>query len=350
MSLLKQQGLPVYKPEQGFKYPWAMETFEQHDRMVWFKHEYSLTKDVQHYNKGSEKERDDINKIMKLFVQNDVMAETGYETMLRIFKPTEVKLMLGSFLAREGTHVFNYANFVDTVGLPTSTYTEFLEIPVMSVKTEYMEKAKVKKYEDYKAMGLTDSALDKEFRRDVARMLAVYAGGLEGVSLMAQFAMLLQFQFQGKYPGLCTIVEWSIKDETMHLLGNTQLFRAYISENQDIWDDELKYDIYQAFREIVAYEHALIDYIDPAHMSNESLKRYVEYCADNALSHLGMKRNWHTTVNPLEFMDDVVGSVLTDFFSGSVTEYTNSVQGEWENIDYSHWQKELENNGRKPTD
>lgn len=137
------------------------------------------------------------------------MAGIGYGTMLRIFKPVELQLMLGGFNAREGTHVFNYANFVDTVGLPASVYTEFLDIPVMSTKTEYLDKAKVKKFEDYKAMGMTDAAVDKEFRRDVARMLAVYAGGLEGVSLMSQFAMLLQFQFQGKYPGLCTIVEWS---------------------------------------------------------------------------------------------------------------------------------------------
>ncbi len=337
MSLIKQQGIPVYKTAQGFKYPWAIEYFEAHDAMVWHKSEYSLSQDVQDYAMASAEEKAFIISIMRLFVQNDVQAGVGYDTLLRIIKPTEVRLMLGSFNAREGTHVFNYANFTDTIGLPSSVYTEFLDIPVMSSKTEYLDKAKVRKYEDYKAVGMTDAQVDKEFRRAVARMIAVYAGGLEGISLMAQFAMLLQFQFKGKYPGLCTIVEWSVRDEAMHLKGNAHLFRTYIEENSDIWDDGLKFDIYEAIRETVAYEQALIDYLNPPHMTNESLKRYVEYMADNALSELGMKKNWHTTVNPLPYMDDVVGTVLTDFFSGAVTEYTKSVEGNWKDISYDKW-------------
>ena len=336
-TLIKQYGISTYKTPQGFKYPWAVQAWEEHDAMVWHKNEYTLSTDIQDYARASEKEREDITAAMRLFVQNDVQAGTGYITMLRIFKPTEIQLMLGKFLAREGTHVYNYANFVETLGMPDSVFTEFLEIPVMSTKNEYLEKAKVHKYEDYKSMGMPDAQVDKEFRRAVARMVAVYAGGLEGVSLMAQFAMLLAFQFKNKYKGLCDIVTWSIRDEMMHLKYNSQLFRTFIQENPDIWDDSLKFDIYEAFREIVAYEHALIDYINPAHISNESLKRYVEYMADNALNELGMKRNWNTTVNPLPFMDDAVGTILVDFFSNTVTEYTKSVQGEWDEVQFSHW-------------
>lgn len=210
MSLIKNnRNLPVYKEAKGFEYPWAIEYYEKHDTMVWHKSEYSLTQDVADYARADAKEKKTITETMRLFVQNDVQAGHGYSTMLRLFKPTEIQMMLGSFNDRESTHVFNYSNFTDTVGLPASVYTEFLDIPVMSCKTEYLDKAKVQKYEDYKRVGLSDSEVNKEYRRAIARMLAVYAGGLEGVSLMAQFAMLLKFQFQGKYPGLCTIVEWS---------------------------------------------------------------------------------------------------------------------------------------------
>lgn len=338
MSLIKSKGsLPVYKESTGFKYPWAIEYYEMHDAMVWHKNEYSLSQDIQDYNKADAAEKEFITQVMRLFVQNDVQANTGYHTLLRIFKPTEILMMLGSFNDREGTHVFNYANFTDTVGLPDSVYTEFLDIPIMSSKMEYLEKAKVKKYEDYKSVGMTDSAVDKEFRRSVARMLGVYAGGLEGVSLMAQFAMLLKYQFQGKYPGLATIVEWSIKDEMMHLSGNAKLFRTFIEENKDIWDDSLKFDIYEAMREQVAYEHDLIDFLNPPHMDKGELKRYVEYMADNALKELGMKANWNIATNPLPYMDDVVGIQLTDFFAGSVTEYSKQVEGNWSDVKYSHW-------------
>ena len=336
-TLLKNYGMQTYKTPKGFKYPWAIQAWEEHDAMIWHKNEYTLSSDIQDYARANDKEKQDIDNVMKLFIQNDVMAGTGYITMLRIFKPTEIQLMLSKFLDREGTHVFNYANFAETIGLPDSVFTEFLEVPVMSTKNEYLEKAKVHKYEDYKAMGMSDAQVDKEFRRAVARMVAVYAAGLEGTSLMAQFAMLLAYQFQNKYKGLCDIVTWSIRDEMQHLKWNATLFRTFIAENQDIWDDALKFDIYEAMRELVAHEHALIDYINPQHISNESLKRYVEYMADNALNELGMKRNWQTTVNPLPFMDDAVGEILVDFFSNTVTEYTKDVEGSWDQIVYEHW-------------
>ena len=36
-------------------------------------------------------------------------------------------------------------------------------------------------------------------------------------------------------------------------------------------------------------------------------------------------------------MDDVVGTIQTDFFSGTVTEYTKAVQGSWDSINYDKW-------------
>lgn len=334
-NLIKTSGLPVYKPKTGFKYPWAYTIWETHDAMVWHKNEYDLSQDVVDYSKADPIEKARINTIMKLFTENDTVASTGYAVMLRIFKPFEVYGMLSSFNDREITHTHNYANFTETIGLPNDIYSEFLEIPVMETKTTYIDKAKVKKYEDYKAMNLTNAEVDREYRRDIARMIAVYAGGLEGIALMAQFAMLLAFQQQGKYPGLCTIVEWSIKDEYLHLKGNAQLFRAFLEENLDIWDDDLKYDIYEAIREIVSYEHALIDYIKPD--NPDIYKRYVEFMADNALLELGMKANYGIKKNPFPFMDDITGVIQTDFFSGKVTEYSKIVEGSWEDIKSEAW-------------
>lgn len=340
MSLIKASKTPVYKPKEGFKYPWAFDIWEQHDAMVWHKSEYDLSQDVVDFSQDTSKNIELITNIMRLFTQNDTQAANGYATLLRIFKPFEVYSMLSGFNDREITHTHNYANFTETLGFSNEIYSEFLEIPVMSTKTEYMDKAKVKKYEEYKELKLADSKVHEIYRRDIARMLAVYAGGLEGISLMAQFAMLLSFQKKGKYPGLCTIVEWSIKDEAMHVKGNCMLLRAFIEENLDIWDDELKRDIYSAIREIVEYEHALIHWLNPD--DKETYLRYVEYMADQALQEMGMKKNWFISENPIPFMEDITGMVLTDFFSGSVTEYSKEVEGNWDEVSFEHWKEILD--------
>ena len=210
MSLIKQHGLPVFKTRSGFQYPHFWEYYKVHDRLHWTAEEINLTKDIADFQRASPEEKTFITNVMKLFTENEIIVGTGYAAMMRIFKPTEVQAWLSSANAREYTHIENYSLFTETIGLGDETYSDFLDIPVMSTKTEYLNKAKVRKYEDYKAMGLSDAETHKEYRRDIARMLAVYGGGAEGISLMAQFASLLAYQFQGKYPGLCTINEFSI--------------------------------------------------------------------------------------------------------------------------------------------
>ena len=67
--------------------------------------EYTLTKDIQDYAAADPVEKKFLTEVMRLFTQNDVSAGTGYDTMLRIFKPTEVKAWLANANAREYTHI-----------------------------------------------------------------------------------------------------------------------------------------------------------------------------------------------------------------------------------------------------
>ena len=325
--LNRNTSLPVYREASGIQYPWAEEYTKTLMNMFWMFDSVELGKDVEDYNKASKEEKRHIDDTMKLFTQQEVLVGHGYNKLASIFKPEEVINWLNYANGTEVTHKMAYSLFTETINPNSSVYTDFLDINVMHTKCTYLDKAKVRKYEDYKAVGMTDAEVDWEFRRAVARMLALYGGGAELVSLYAQFATLLSYQFQGKYPGLCQIVEYSIRDEYTHGLGNCNLFRDYISENQDIWDDELKYDIYEGFRELVSYEEALIDYNPPPHMDAESVKEYIRFQADEALKELGMKPNYNISKNPLKFMEEVTGTILTDFFSGKVTSYSRKMLG-----------------------
>ena len=332
MSLIKQTTkYPQYKP---FKYPEAYEYWNTHDKMVWHTDEVPLADDVLDFHQADEEEREFITNILRLFVQNDVMVGAGYDTLTRIFKPTEVSMMLRGFADRENTHIDAYSNLVDTLGFDDDFYSEFLDVAVMETKTDYIEKAKIKKYEDYKLMGMSDAEVDNQYRRGVARMLAVYASLTEGVSLFAQFAMLLQYQTENKYKGMCTIVDWSIKDEEQHVQGNSWLFRTFIQENQDIFDDELKFEIYEAARQIVAYECALVDYLNPPHMDKGVVKDYIKYITDERLKLIGFKPNYNITHNPIPLMDELTAGVsLANFFEARVVDYTKgALTGSWDTL------------------
>ena len=81
----------------------------------------------------------------------------------------------------------------------------------------------------------------------------------EGISLFASFVMLLNFQRFGKMKGSGKIVEWSVRDESMHVEGIAQLFRAFCAENATIVDNQLKKEIYEMSKKVVELEDKFID-------------------------------------------------------------------------------------------
>jgi len=233
--LNRSTAVPVFKESTGTAYPFMVHYTEVLMNMFWKFDSVPLGRDIEDYKRAkasNPKEAEDIANIMKLFTQNEVLVKNGYVKMASIFKPNEVVNWCNYAAGTEVTHEMAYSLFTETIGLPDSTYTEFLDINVMATKTTYLDKAKVKKWEYYKAMGLSDAEADWEFRRAVARMLALYGGGAELVSLYAQFAMLLKFQFEGKYPGLCQIVEYSINKDASTMYSydeNTQMIVTLLS-------------------------------------------------------------------------------------------------------------------------
>ena len=345
MSLIKSQR--VFKP---MKYPKAYEYWQQHERMHWLFDEVPLADDIQDYSVADKEEQEFISGVMKLFTHNDVEVSNGYTQLLRVFKPTEVQMMLHGFAAREQIHIAAYSLFTETLGFPDSFYTEFLEVPEMKVKVDYLENTKIKKYEEYEEDYDTlfcDPSREEEFNKyddvtdyintkykeDVVKTLAVYATLTEGVSLFAQFAMLLKYQTLNKYKGLGTIVEWSIKDEETHVQGNSWLFREFVKENPGVLTDEVKKHIYSAARQIVEYECNLVDVLNPPHLDNEVVKDYIKYITDQRLKLIGFKANYGIEENPFPFMEEVTGQVLTNFFEGRVTDYARSaLTGDWEEV------------------
>ena len=116
MSLLKYNT--TYKP---FKYAWAMEIAESHEKIHWGSWEAKLAEDVNQWKGGkiSTEEKNHITQILRLFTQSDVQVGGNYcDLFIPKFKNNEIRSMLLSFANREGTHQRSYALLNDTLGLP----------------------------------------------------------------------------------------------------------------------------------------------------------------------------------------------------------------------------------------
>lgn len=337
-NLIKRDGLPSFKP---MLYPKAYEFYDIHESMHWTKHEYDLGDDVKDWQKLPEGTQRLIKYVLRIFTQSDVLVGAGYDVLLRVFKPTEVQMMLRGFAARENIHIDSYSDFTDTLGFPEEFYEEYLAYEEMSNKMTYVYNARVKQFYEYLEMFNQYDAeeqqklAEKQFKYDVAKMLAIYGGLTEGVSLFSSFAILMSLSRTGVMNGLSTIVEWSIKDENLHSEGNAWLFRQFVNENREIWNDELKKEIYDSARAVVELEDKFIDLAfdngDVESISRDEMKQYIRYICDRRLIELSLKPNFGVKDNPLEWMEEILNTAsLSNFFETTVTEYgKGTTKGTW---------------------
>jgi ribonucleoside-diphosphate reductase beta chain len=317
MSLLDSK--PVYKP---FNYPWAYDAWLKQQQIHWLPEEVPLADDVRDWKHNLiPSEKNLLSQIFRFFTQADIEVNNCYmKHYSQVFKPIEVQMMLSAFSNMETVHIAAYSHLLDTIGMPENEYSAFMKYKEMKDKYDYMHKFGV------------------GTKKDIATTLAAFGGFTEGLQLFASFAILLNFQRFGKMKGMGQIVAWSVRDETLHTNSIIKLFRTFVQENPEVWDEELKGRIYEACATIVHFEDAFIDLAfemgNVEGLTSREVKRYIRYIADRRLSQLGLKDIYMIDANPLPWLDEILNGVEhTNFFENRVTEYSKaSTTGTWEDV------------------
>ena len=135
--------------------------------------------------------------------------------------------------------------------------------------------------------------------------------------------------------GMGQIVTWSVRDETLHCNSMIRLFRDFIKEEPQIWNDKLKNEIYEACKTIVHHEDAFIDLafqMGPMQgLTADEVKQYIRFIGNRRLEQLGLNPIYDVKKNPLTWLDTMLNGVEhMNFFEGRATEYSKaSTQGTW---------------------
>lgn len=309
---------PYFKP---FNYPWAFDAFKESEQMHWLWQEVPLLEDVKDWkNTLTEKEKHFLTHIFRFFTQADVDVAGGYvKNYLPHFPQPEVRMMLSSFAAREAIHVAAYSHLIETIGMPETTYNEFLQYEAMKEKHEYFTK------------------FAEKDENNIAQQIAAFSAFTEGMQLFSSFVMLLNFARNGKMKGMGQIIAWSIADETLHAESMIKLFREFVGENKHIWNDELKSEIYTIATKMVELEDKFVDLAfgvgEMQNLTKDEVKQYIRYIADRRLISLGMKGIFKVKKNPLSWVDGMLGVTHSNFFEQKVTDYAKgALTGDWSSV------------------
>jgi ribonucleoside-diphosphate reductase beta chain len=315
MSLLDAK--PVYKP---FHYPWAYDAWLKQQRLHWLPEEVPLADDVKDWQKKlTPREKNLLTQIFRFFVQSDVEVNNCYmQHYGRVFKPTEVRMMLAAFSSTETIHIAAYSHLLDTIGMPEVEYSAFLRFKEMKDKYDYMQ------------------GFGSETPADIAKTLAVFGAFTEGLQLFASFAILLNFPRFNKMKGMGQIVAWSARDETLHTNSIVKLFHTFVGEHPRIWTESLQRELYVACATIVDHEDAFIDLAfeqgGVEGLDGTEVKTFIRYTADRRLLQLGLQPIYRVERNPLLWLDAMLNGVEhTNFFENRATEYSKAAtRGTWE--------------------
>ena len=310
-----------FKP---FNYPWAYDAWLKHEQSHWLHTEVPMLDDVKDWKKKlSAEEKQFLTHIFRFFTQGDIDVAGGYvKNYLPYFPQPEVRMMLLGFAAREALHIAAYSHLIETLGLPDSTYNQFLEYAEMKEKHEYV----------------MDISAQNTTKENTATHIAVFSAFTEGMQLFSSFIMLLNFPRHGKMKGMGQIVTWSIVDETQHAENMIKLFRTFIEENREIWNDELKERIYSIAEKMVELEDKFIDLAFSMgameDLSSDDVKKYIRYIADRRLISLGMKGIFKVKRNPLPWVEEMINAPThTNFFENRATDYAKgALSGNWGDV------------------
>ena len=310
-----------FKP---FNYPWAYEAWLKHEQSHWLHTEVPMLEDVQDWKKKlTKQEKHFLTQIFRFFTQGDIDVAGGYvKNYLPYFKQPEIRMMLLGFAAREALHVAAYSHLIETLGLPETTYNEFMEYAEMKEKHDYV-------------MDISSKNGNAE---STATHIAVFSAFTEGMQLFSSFIMLLNFPRHGKMKGMGQIVTWSIVDETQHTESMIKLFKTYIEENREIWNDDLKSKIYTIAEKMVELEDKFIDLAFSTgameDLTSEDVKKYIRYIADRRLISMGLKGIFKVKRNPLPWVEEMINAPThTNFFENRATDYAKgALSGNWGDV------------------
>ena len=308
-----------YKP---FEYQTAFDFYKDQHRAHWLADEVPLASDLNDWKlKLTDSEKNLIGNILKSFAQTEVHVNDYWSTKVSIWFPKpEVQAMARVFADFESIHAEAYARLNEELGL--DDFRAFLE--------DEVSKAKIDRLVETLGETLEDKAVS----------LAIFSAFTEGVNLFSSFAILMSFQLRNLMKGTGQIVEWSVRDESLHSKAGCWLFRTLLEEQPDLNTEELRDKIIEACKLSVQLE---FDFIDKAFemgniegLNKDQLKNYIKARANEKMIELGYKAIYNdidpNLLKQMEWFGHLTsGKTHQDFFAGRVTSYAKST-ADWDDL------------------
>ena len=302
------------------RYDWAYELYNQAVANTWFPHEVQLGEDLSDFKKMTDEERHALTFLMSYFNPNELLVNKALAFGVYPYvSAAEAHLYLAKQMWEEANHCMAFEYVLETFPIDREqAYAAHVEIPSMVAKEEF-EVRFIKR--------MTEQTIDittVEGKRDFIRNLVAYNIVLEGIWFYSGFMVALSFRQRNLLRNFSSLIDWIVRDESLHLKFGINLILTVLDENPDLQTEEFAAEIQQMIIDAVEMEERYNRDLLPRGilgMNAEYINTYVKYLADRRLEELGFDAHYGVG-NPAKWMAAANDTLqLVNFFESINTSY-----------------------------
>jgi len=311
-----QDGL-LLKP---VKYKWAMDLYNQAVANTWFPNEIQLGQDLADWKNMSEEERHAVTFLMSYFNPNELLVNKALAFGVYPYvNAAECHLYLAKQMWEEANHCMSFEYVLETFPIDRDeAYAAHVETPSMARKEEFETKFIKRMTEETLDITTTDG------KKDFVRNLVAYNIILEGIWFYSGFMVALSFRQRNLLRNFASLIDWVVRDESLHLKFGINLILTVLEENEDLQTEEFANEIKQMIIDGVEMEEAYNKDLLPngiLGLNSDYINQYVKYLADRRLEELGFEPHYKVT-NPAKWMAAANDTLqLVNFFETTNTSY-----------------------------
>jgi ribonucleoside-diphosphate reductase beta chain len=301
-------------------YPWARELYDQAVANTWFPNEIQLGSDIADLRKMSEEERHAVTFLMSYFNPNELLVNKAlaFGVYPYVTAP-EAHCYLAKQMWEEANHCMAFEYVLNTFDIDREkAFNSHIDVPSMAAKEAFEVKFITR---------MSQRTLDIETvegKQDFVRNLVAFNVILEGLWFYSGFMVALSFRQRNLLKNFGALMDWVVRDESLHLKFGINLILTVLEENPDVATEEFAAEIRQMIIDAVTLEEAYNRDLLPRGvlgLNADYVNEYVRYIADRRLEELGFDAHFGAS-NPAKWMaaaNDTITQV--NFFESTNTAY-----------------------------
>ncbi|MBP6975134.1 MAG: ribonucleotide-diphosphate reductase subunit beta [Candidatus Pacebacteria bacterium] len=302
------------------KYKWAYELYNQAVRNTWFPHEIALKEDLQDFAKMTADERHAVEFVMSFFNPGELIVNRSIALGIYPYlKSPEAHLFLAKWMWEEANHCVSFEYVLETFPFDREKiFSLHLGVPSMQAKEAYINKYMKR---------MMDTQLDIETpdgKKDFIRNLVATNIVMEGIWFYSGFMVALSFRQRNQLRNFGSMINWVIRDESLHLKFGMNLIHNILEENAVLLTEDFATEIRDIIIEGVNLEVNYNKDLFPngiLGLNADYVNQYVQYVTDRRLEELGFPKHYNVS-NPAKWMSTATDVFeLVNFFESQNTSY-----------------------------